>query len=106
MSCDLVIGLLSPVSNPCARRRPCRRDGFAFHTRAPEDVRSTQRKRARADAGRQAMPIKYKGFAARIRGDDGLPAADYSSSSRSAEEHTSDLQSLMRIQYAVFCLKK
>src|SRR3546814_6022305 len=27
-------------------------------------------------------------------------------SSRRSEEHTSDLQSLMRISYAVFCLKK
>src|SRR3546814_1473431 len=28
------------------------------------------------------------------------------SSSRRSEEHTSELQSLMRISYAVFCLKK
>src|SRR3546814_6301591 len=32
-----------------------------------------------------------------------LPAAG---SSRRSEEHTSELQSLMRISYAVFCLKK
>src|SRR3546814_6543098 len=31
--------------------------------------------------------------------------ADYSTAARS-EEHTSELQSLMRISYAVFCLKK
>src|SRR3546814_1049256 len=29
-----------------------------------------------------------------------------SSSTRRSEEHTSELQSLMRISYAVFCLKK
>src|SRR3546814_8346297 len=29
-----------------------------------------------------------------------------SSASRRSEEHTSELQSLMRISYAVFCLKK
>src|SRR3546814_2267223 len=34
------------------------------------------------------------------RGDDEVRAADRS------EEHTSELQSLMRISYAVFCLKK
>src|SRR3546814_17844663 len=35
-----------------------------------------------------------------------LPGQDsYSATSRS-EEHTSELQSLMRISYAVFCLKK
>src|SRR3546814_10490344 len=33
------------------------------------------------------------------------PAANASVSARS-EEHTSELQSLMRISYAVFCLKK
>src|SRR3546814_4959873 len=35
----------------------------------------------------------------------GLIMSLYSSQSRS-EEHTSELQSLMRISYAVFCLKK
>src|SRR3546814_7471723 len=35
-------------------------------------------------------------------GADWLPAGDFSRS----EEHTSELQSLMRISYAVFCLKK
>src|SRR3546814_7558693 len=35
----------------------------------------------------------------------GRPANDYGRSRRS-EEHTSELQSLMRNSYAVFCLKK
>src|SRR3546814_3199507 len=35
------------------------------------------------------------------------PPADWSSARNSrSEEHTSELQSLMRISYAVFCLKK
>src|SRR3546814_19266002 len=38
-------------------------------------------------------------------GSTGWPAATSSCSTRS-EEHTSELQSLMRISYAVFCLKK
>src|SRR3546814_6788324 len=33
-------------------------------------------------------------------------AAQGSGTSRRSEEHTSELQSLMRISYAVFCLKK
>src|SRR3546814_6375692 len=33
-------------------------------------------------------------------------ASTISTSSRRSEEHTSELQSLMRISYAVFCLKK
>src|SRR3546814_6773855 len=36
---------------------------------------------------------------------DGVKMSDYHEPIRS-EEHTSELQSLMRISYAVFCLKK
>src|SRR3546814_1649668 len=35
-----------------------------------------------------------------------LEAADGAESLHRSEEHTSELQSLMRISYAVFCLKK
>src|SRR3546814_2510361 len=35
-----------------------------------------------------------------------LFALDFSRTARRSEEHTSELQSLMRISYAVFCLKK
>src|SRR3546814_10560936 len=34
------------------------------------------------------------------------PPSDRSGHGRRSEEHTSELQSLMRISYAVFCLKK
>src|SRR3546814_4625847 len=39
---------------------------------------------------------------------DGKPVVGYgfNSNGRRSEEHTSELQSLMRISYAVFCLKK
>src|SRR3546814_6479434 len=40
-------------------------------------------------------------LAAKIRGGTSLTAA-----AQRSEEHTSELQSLMRISYAVFCLKK
>src|SRR3546814_4898505 len=36
----------------------------------------------------------------------GAPAASPSAANRRSEEHTSELPSLMRISYAVFCLKK
>src|SRR3546814_2661161 len=35
-----------------------------------------------------------------------LPPPAQQTSTRRSEEHTSELQSLMRISYAVFCLKK
>src|SRR3546814_2566451 len=39
-------------------------------------------------------------------GSGGPPAPTSQSSDARSEEHTSELQSLMRISYAVFCLKK
>src|SRR3546814_4200063 len=41
----------------------------------------------------------------RLEGRDWIMGDDYTIADRS-EEHTSELQSLMRISYAVFCLKK
>src|SRR3546814_10735121 len=38
--------------------------------------------------------------------DDVLAAADRENLDPRSDEHTSELQSLMRISYAVFCLKK
>src|SRR3546814_1717351 len=44
----------------------------------------------------------------RARDDSGIPVGWLSARARRlrSEEHTSELQSLMRISYAVFCLKK
>src|SRR3546814_6871755 len=39
-------------------------------------------------------------------GNRGEPAFDVLEPPRRSEEHTSELQSLLRISYAVFCLKK
>src|SRR3546814_8649960 len=50
-----------------------------------------------------AIPIGHAGFShAQIDALDKLLA----SATGRSEEHTSELQSLMRISYAVFCLKK
>src|SRR3546814_9623714 len=57
--------------------------------------RSPAARRGDADRLRGA----YRGAAARYRPRDGRPVGR-------SEEHTSELQSLMRISYAVFCLKK
>src|SRR3546814_6605107 len=64
-----------------------------------------------ADSLRRARPIQPRKFAAEPdvgahralrRLDRPLAAQTH----RRSEEHTSELQSLMRISYAVFCLKK
>src|SRR3546814_4970083 len=44
-----------------------------------------------------------------VRGQPGAPSVDPATATKAiqrSEEHTSELQSLMRISYAVFCLKK
>src|SRR3546814_3851383 len=41
-----------------------------------------------------------------VQGVRGLGSGPINPSLRRSEEHTSELQSLMRISYAVFCLKK
>src|SRR3546814_3992120 len=40
------------------------------------------------------------------RASQGVESLDHRSPGNRSEEHTSELQSLMRISYAVFCLKK
>src|SRR3546814_7246638 len=49
-------------------------------------------------------PAEWQGFAFGT-GVDRLAMLKYGMNDRS-EEHTSELQSLMRISYAIFCLKK
>src|SRR3546814_5575336 len=58
-----------------------------------------QRHGARSSGG-----VCRKGVAPALR--DGNPALYGKSKRQRSEEHTSELQSLMRISYAVFCLKK
>src|SRR3546814_4093717 len=59
-------------------------------------------RRRNEEGGQAAGPALMHGDGAFV---DGLEAADAGADHRS-EEHTSELQSLMRISYAVFCLKK
>src|SRR3546814_3846590 len=60
--------------------------------RRPRGLPAARRGRARADAD-GALAAARHAAARRLHG-------------RRSEEHTSELQSLMRISYAVFCLKK
>src|SRR3546814_1321184 len=75
-SSDLVHVILAPDSGLKAAKRPME-PGCTYRARVPR-------------AGRQSVPD--------IASEMALP--------NRSEEHTSELQSLMRISYAVFCLKK
>src|SRR3546814_10614041 len=67
------------------------------HVRPPRTRIAHHRRRAAAEPGRQRKPD--------ARGAKAFECVTTVKRSRS-EEHTSELQSLMRISYAVFCLKK
>src|SRR3546814_7144944 len=60
---------------------------------------------------REAMPGDHAGLAGdtlRLLGETSAGLGEHATAERQlrSEEHTSELQSLMRISYAVFCLKK
>src|SRR3546814_2317831 len=69
------------------------------------DAELHRRQRDAALQHRRACVEGADGFAPRLVVAVGLQARDDLGRDRS-EEHTSELQSLMRISYAVFCLKK
>src|SRR3546814_4972596 len=70
--------------------------------------RSPARDRHAGSAGGQAPAPAAPCGRARRTARSGTAASGHRKSDRSqrSEEHTSELQSLMRISYAVFCLKK
>src|SRR3546814_10115809 len=85
--------------------------------RAPGRVQPPKPRHRRADSPRSAGSPRRRGPASRRRGGRGsaagrrAPPAPRRSAAHPiefarSEEHTSELQSLMRISYAVFCLKK
>src|SRR3546814_4520941 len=69
----------------------------------PDSARTRRWKRRRA-----GTPIVPSGLRSRRRYKQRCPAfrSTWAALPRRSEEHTSELQSLMRISYAVFCLKK
>src|SRR3546814_9423349 len=83
----------SAFAPPC-RQRPfiARSNGIPCHRRAPGDTSMTMRMLIDARHREETRVAVVKGT--RIEEFD------------RSEEHTSELQSLMRISYAVFCLKK
>src|SRR3546814_7375675 len=78
--------------------RPAQCDGWAGSRRSCFDACRAQGLRAgECRNGRPLLGRAVHGHEARAEGRGPLPRS---------EEHTSELQSLMRISYAVFCLKQ
>src|SRR3546814_5132754 len=83
------------------RAHHVRGERFAHADRVGDDQVGLQLLVQRASAGRGAGQF----VAQRMRAEQLVGVAAEAGGDRS-EEHTSELQSLMRISYAVFCLKK
>src|SRR3546814_4222294 len=109
---------LNATDRPSYRRR-CRRQRPQERYLRPEQRRRAGRGRARRCRAARPCGRGGEGGAARVGGgqsaaprarDVRLQADRRGASRRTrrtrSEEHTSELQSLMRISYAVFCLKK
>src|SRR3546814_6028149 len=71
----------------------------------PPQVVQPDRRRPFRDAGRLAADVDALGGDVVLVGRVDVGRVEVQRQARS-EEHTSELQSLMRISYAVFCLKK
>src|SRR3546814_8646207 len=83
------------------RRRPprsTRTDTLFPYTTLFRSTPPNAPRKASANKGSRAVPTASAMIAA--------SAATTATTVRRSEEHTSELQSLMRISYAVFCLKK
>src|SRR3546814_4888382 len=93
-SSDLVARRADVDARMRARRRPrC----FGFEQDAAQ-----RRQAVAAEKGAEEQPVgAQRAPRQRERAGDIVDAVEHRS-----EEHTSELQSLMRISYAVFCLKK
>src|SRR3546814_5784913 len=82
--------IVSPVDVPPAPNSAV--DGYAvFHADLDPEAETRLPVIGRITAGQPTLPVAQRGGAIRIF---------------RSEEHTSELPSLMRISYAVFCLKK
>src|SRR3546814_4426621 len=91
--------------------RSAQRHAFADRVAAERHIAATLRRRGTAE-GRIGVPYRPIGARgeSRISPESRHAVAQLLTISaargRRSEEHTSELQSLMRISYAVFCLKK
>src|SRR3546814_3854925 len=76
------------------------------------DADASAAEQGQAAIGFYPTPVARNGIAhpidraKRLRGFLGVLVIAYGDRTLRSEEHTSELQSLMRISYAVFCLKK
>src|SRR3546814_4690937 len=99
---------------PHSRFQPFGGTGAIFFAReglsppAPRAIRESEDNAKRHEEGRNAIAGRGsgRGTIQPLRQRQGLGDARWADIAGRSEEHTSELESLMRISYAVFCLKK
>src|SRR3546814_4939374 len=107
-SCDVAARHSRSYQGPgrilCSREAFWLRCCFCFSTLVQRRFSPKMLSRARAYRApslfAKALQLRRRSLAACVQ------AIQLGSSAKRSEEHTSELQSLMRISYAVFCLKK
>src|SRR3546814_4874791 len=99
-SSDVCSSDLYDRADPALEPRHVRRHG----TKSAHDWRPQDDRRVAPEAGKRVGSGPPLRACIRALSEYGLHHAGRSSGR--SEEHTSELQSLMRISYAVFCLKK
>src|SRR3546814_7132432 len=104
--CGRVVRGCRPVPHPVPRRAPpsgaCKRRLCLFRPRHGQRTVAADRRNRGGSGNLRGLPFTLDGA------DRQRPRERWSALAAEArsEEHTSELQSLMRISYAVFCLKK
>src|SRR3546814_2048975 len=92
------------VRNDCRSRRPRPRAGALEEQPADEIALGDDRVEGAGDIGERMVGGDQAGLDLLIQSP--RIALRHAEQADRSEEHTSELQSLMRISYAVFCLKK
>src|SRR3546814_10321818 len=106
--CALVTGVQT-CALPISRRSTCGRNGFGFLPCGEGAFQSFMLRNLGMKGGFAVVPLARSRC---LRMEPTRPWRDYllyplpSQGLRRSEEHTSELQSLMRTSYAAFCLKK
>src|SRR3546814_6794969 len=90
----------------CRITRPVFRKPTALHEAVERRVRPVHRARGMPMLHRVDVDVVHVCMQVRLVPDQVFPVATLPNAALRSEEHTSELQSLMRISYAVFCLKK
>src|SRR3546814_10001998 len=99
---DIVVQVFSPERAAQLASQPAEQPGLMV---AVEHIHGHRRGRGRG-RGRPARRRSLHGKRGKRKSEIVIDNQYYYPSLRRSEEHTSELQSLMRISYAVFCLTK